>query len=156
MDMNFLKPFIDGTIHTLNIQCEVTPVAGKPYLKSKDAKSMRIDIAGVVGIWSEKFKGSICICFPERTFLNIMGKMLGEEYSTINDEVSDGAGEIMNIVFGYAKRVLNQQGHELEKALPNIVIGENIKVTHNANDPVIILPFESPLGMFQLEIGIAK
>ena len=156
VDMNFLKPFIDGTKHTLLIQCKTEVSHGKPYLKSKANPQTRIDIAGIVGVFSSSFKGTICICFPEATFLAFMEKMLGEKYPEINDEVSDGAGELMNIIFGYAKKLLNETGHTLDKALPSVISGENIRLNQMGNDPVIILPFESSVGNFQLEIGISQ
>ena len=155
IDMKFLKPFIDGTVHTLKVQTGCEPKIGKPYLKKRDMPGPAIDIAGTVGIWTEKFKGSIYVCFPEKTFLQIMGKMLNEEYTSITADLEDGAGEIMNIIFGFAKRVLNEQGYDLQKALPGIIIGGNMKVSQVGKEPVIVLPFESELGNFQLEIAIA-
>lgn len=155
IDMSFLKPFVDGTIHTLKVQTGSDVVFEKPFLKQRDSMGLKVDIAGTVGIWSAKFKGSIYVCFPEKTFLNVMGKLLGEEYTEITPELHDGAGEIMNIVFGYAKRVLNEQGHDLQKALPAIIVGDNLKVTQVGKDPVIVLPFQSDLGKFQLEISIS-
>src|ERR1700744_6373713 len=104
LDVNFVKPFVDGTIHTLEVQCHVTAKVGKPYIKGKSGgEPPQIDIAGIIGITSPSFKGSISLCFPEKTFLGIMGKMLGETYTSITKDVEDGAGELTNIIFGAAK-----------------------------------------------------
>ena len=153
VDMNFVKPFVDGTIYTMKVQCGFDASHGRPFLKS-DINPMTVDIAGIVGVVSEKFKGTISICFPEKTFLAIMKKMLDEEYSSITKEVEDGAGELMNIIFGFAKKKLNEQGHNFQKSLPSVITGANIKVSHVSSGPIIILPFESELGPFQLAIGI--
>jgi chemotaxis protein CheX len=156
LDMTFLKPFIDGTLYTIKVQTGVEPTLGKPYLKQRDSVGLKVDIAGTVGIWSDKFKGSIYVCFPEKTYLLIMGKMLGEEYTSITSDIEDGAGEMMNIIFGFAKKVLNERGHNLEKALPGVIVGGGLKVSQVGKDPVIVLPFETVFGPFQLEIGIAS
>jgi chemotaxis protein CheX len=107
LDANFINPFISGTVSTLKIQCSVDAHAGTAFLKSKTSPKLKTDIAGLIGITSEAFRGNIAICFPEKTFLGIMSQMLGEEFTEINNEVEDGAGELMNIIFGTAKKVLN-------------------------------------------------
>lgn len=156
MDMTFLKPFVEGTMVTMKVQVGSESKFGKPFLKNRGIPGLTIDIAGTVGIWTEKFKGSITICFPRQTFLKVMGKMLGEEFHEITSELEDGAGELMNIIFGHAKVVLNEQGNDLQKTLPSIIVGENMRLSQMSKQPVIILPFECDLGPFQLEIGLAE
>jgi chemotaxis protein CheX len=154
MNVQLLKPFIDGTIHTMKVQLKVDVKVGKPYLKSAGQTKPRVDIAGIVGIMSTGLKGNICLCFPEATFLAAMERMLGEKYPSISEEIADGAGELMNMIFGFAKRVLNDGGNDLQKALPSVITGENIRITQKNNHTVIVLPFESEIGAFQLELGI--
>lgn len=152
IDVNFLNPFVEATINTLMIQCSFECRAGKPEVKTDDF-SHAIDIAGVIGITSEGFTGSISICFTERIFLTLMSNMLGEECTEINKDMEDGAGELLNIIFGQAKTTLNQLGYSLEKALPTIVRGRELKVKHMTPYSTFILPFESNLGSFYMEIG---
>ncbi len=152
IDVNFLNPFVEATINTLTIQCSFECVAGKPEVKT-DEFSHLIDIAGVIGITSEGFTGSISICFTEKIFLTLMTNMLGEECTEINKDMEDGAGELLNIIFGQAKTTLNQLGYSLEKALPTIVRGRELKVKHMTPYSTFILPFESSLGSFYMEIG---
>lgn len=156
IDVHFFKPFVDGTIQMLEIQCSCPSKYLSPYLKDKNSKQAGIAIAGMVGIWTNRYKGIICLCFPEETFLKIISQMLGEEYKVIDDENRDGAGEMMNIVFGLAKRVLNEQGHCFEKALPGVITGKDLVVSHSPDAPVFVLPFETPHGNFQLEIGLVS
>jgi chemotaxis protein CheX len=152
IDVNFLNPFVEATTNTLKIQCSFDSVAGKPEIKAADF-SHPVDIAGVIGITSEGFTGSISICFTEKIFLKVMSNMLGEECNEINQEMEDGAGELLNIIFGQAKIVLNQLGYSLEKAIPTIVRGKQLKVKHITSYATFILPFRTDLGTFYMEIG---
>ncbi len=152
IDVNFLNPFIEATVNTLSIQCQFETVAGKPEVKT-ESFNHPVDIAGVIGITSEGFTGSISICFTEKIFLTVMSNMLGEECPEINQEMEDGAGELLNIIFGQAKTVLNQLGYSLEKAIPTIVRGKELKVKHITPYATFILPFESKIGTFYMEIG---
>lgn len=154
MDVQFIQPFIDGAVETLKIQCRVSASAGAPFLKKK-GQDAPVDIAGQIGIASEHFRGSISLCFPKKTFLGVMGKMLDEDYRMMTEELEDGAGELMNIIFGFAKRELNQKGYELPKAIPAVIRGHRLNQLKPAG-PVIVLPFESEMGQFQIEIGVEQ
>ena len=153
IDVNFVKPFIEGTVETLKVQCEMPIKVGRPYPKT-DAKALKVDIAGLIGLTSTSFNGSIALCFRKQTFLNIMEAMLGEAFEEINEDVEDGAGELLNIIFGHAKRILNDKGYAIEKAIPSIISGDNINVQHLGKLPSVIVPFNSDAGVFYIEIAL--
>ncbi len=154
MDANFFKPFVDGAKHTLKLQCSLDAKPCKPFYKPEKsdggANVIQYDIAGIIGLTSTTFTGSIALCFPKTVFLEIMGKMLGENFSEITDELSDGAAELLNIIFGQAKAVLNEQGHSLEKAIPTVIRGTNIQTRPLSKNPTIVLPFDIGNGIFHL------
>lgn len=152
LDVNFVNPFVQGTIETLKIQCQIEVKPGKIYLKGKGPE-IEVEIAGVIGLTSKSFSGSIAICFPEPIFLAIMSNMIGENYQTITHELEDGAGELLNIIFGFAKRVLNEKGYQIEKAIPTVVRGAGLEVKHLTATPTVVLPFETQYGIFHLEVG---
>jgi len=152
VDVNFLNPFIEGAIKTIKIQCDIDCIPGKPAVKT-ESFNHPIDIAGVIGISSKGFIGSIAICFPQQTFLAIMSKMLGEEFEEIDSELEDGAGELLNIIFGHAKKVLNQTGHSLDKAIPTVVRGTDLKVRHITGHACFIIPFKTEYGSFFIEVS---
>lgn len=152
IDVNFINPFITGAVETLKIQCSITATSGKPYVKDANNK-VKTDIAAIIGLTSKAFNGSVAICFTESVFLFIMEKMLGSKYTAITKELEDGASELLNIIFGHAKRVLNQQGYGIDKAIPTIVRGSDLNVTHLTPSPTIALPFTTEKGVFLIEIA---
>jgi chemotaxis protein CheX len=154
LDSNFINTFIDGAAETLKVQCSVMVTPGKVYLKSKTNSQLVIDIAGLIGITSTSFCGSIAISFPQKTFLGVMESMLGEKYTEITKDVEDGAGELINIIFGTAKRVLNEQGYVIKKALPSVVKGLGLQIRSVSMAAVLVVPFESTVGPFQIEISV--
>jgi chemotaxis protein CheX len=152
IDVNFINPFIEGALETLKTQCSVNANAGKLFLKGKGPE-ITTDIAAVIGLTSSAFNGSVAICFPKEVFLVIMEKMLGEKQATITKELEDGACELLNIIFGQAKRVLNTKGYAIAKAIPTIVQGSGMAVRHLTPSPTIVLPFETGFGAFHIEIA---
>ncbi len=152
VDVAFINPFLEATVKTFKVQCSTDCKGGKPVIKSK-AFELPINIAAVIGITSKAFSGSIAICFPEKTFLKIMGNMLSETYTEVTQDIEDGAGELLNIIFGQAKIVLNEKGYSIEKAIPTIIRGKELSVSQMTTNPVITIPFESNAGNFSIEIA---
>ncbi|OFZ54911.1 MAG: hypothetical protein A2428_11685 [Bdellovibrionales bacterium RIFOXYC1_FULL_54_43] len=152
MDVEFINPFIRATQVTLETQANTPVKIGKPYLK-RDEK-ISFDIAGVISLTSNAFKGSIALCFPAKVFLAIYSNLLGEKHDVITKEIEDAAGEILNIIFGQAKAELNHKaGYQIQKAIPTIVRGTNLEVHHLTRNVAVILPFETDSGVFHLEIS---
>ncbi len=155
IDVAFINPFLEGVLHVLKVQCSLD-ATGKPLALKDPNQRYTSDIAGVIGIVSKSFSGSVSICFPSATFLGIMSRMLGEEYTEITRDLEDGAGELLNMIFGHAKKVLNEKGYTLDKAIPTIVRGDNIEMRQISPGPTVILPFTSPVGDFRVEVSVDR
>ncbi len=156
LDTNFINPFITGTMTTFETQVGLSIKPGKPAVKKTGEKFMdNIALAGIINLTCKDFTGTISIAFPEKVFLGVYNTMLDENIEVLDDEVKDGAGELLNIIYGQAKQELNRQGYQLEKAIPTILAGDNIQIHGGKQSPAICLPFESKVGRFYLEVAVA-
>jgi chemotaxis protein CheX len=152
IDTEFINPFLTATLKVLEIQASTKAVAGKIYLKKADDRSSG-DISGVIGLVSEAFNGSVVISFPEKTFLTVISRMLGEEFGSITKELENGAGELTNIIFGQAKIGLNDKGYGIKTALPSVIVGRDHSVSSGARGITVVVPFGSDAGEFFVEIN---
>lgn len=156
IDVEFINPFITATQTVLETQASTPVKPGKPYAK-KPQENLPMEIAGVISLTNPHFTGSISLCFKADVFLKIYENMVGEKHDKITPEIEDAAGELLNIIFGTAKTILNdQKGYTLEKAIPSILSGEKLTLRHQSSAPVILLPFESPAGLFHLEVLVER
>ncbi|MGZ3691546.1 MAG: chemotaxis protein CheX [Pseudobdellovibrio sp.] len=156
LDINLINPFLSATKNTLERQAKTTCEPLKPFLTSVDAKTYEtpIAIAGVISLSTDTFKGSITLVFTEKVFLQIYEMMFDEKHTSINHEIEDAAGELLNIIYGSAKTVLNQEmGLQLKPVLPTILSGERIHIRQQTTQKIIILPFKTQHGPFQIEIS---
>ena len=153
LDVSFVNPFIEGAVNTFRIQCATELVPEKMYVKGKTSK-LKVGIAGVIGLTSKGFNGSIAICYPKEMFLKLMERMLGESFPDITSDLEDGAGELLNMIFGHAKTILNEQGHAIEKAIPTIVRGDQLEVRHLTQSTTLVIPFTSDIGPIHIEVSI--
>jgi chemotaxis protein CheX len=154
VDVNLINPFLEGTLEVLRIQAKTNAKASAPVMKDPKS-SFGGDISGVIGLTSPSFNGTVVISFPAQTFLNIMSRMLGEEFTEITPDIQDGASELTNIIFGHAKRVLNERGYGIQMAIPSVITGKNHSIQNNSSGPRIAVPFESDAGSFGIEICVA-
>lgn len=100
--------------------------------------------------------GSMAISFKKKTFLGIVNRMLGADYTDIDPEISDAAAELCNQVFGLTKTKLNQQGHEIQPAIPSVITGENHQIKHSTSAPVIAVEYSTEFGPFTIEACMAQ
>jgi len=148
VEASFFKPFVEGTLKTLKVQCKTDAVHEAPFYKGSKPDPILV-IAGVIEISSSTFKGRIALSFTESVFLGMMTRMLDEQFTEITPDLQDGVAELLNMIYGQAKVVLNQNGHAIEKAIPKVV--RDALVATEPTD-VVVLPFKTDLGIFHIEI----
>lgn len=149
MDVSYVNPFIKATIETFKTMLKMELKTGTPILK-KDAKHS-YDISGVIGLSGEA-QGVISISFPKVLALKIVSTLLGEEIKIVGPELTDGIGEMANIVAGHAKQYLTQ--FKLSISLPNVVVGTGHRIEVQTGVPTIIIPLQCNFGEFAMEIAL--
>jgi chemotaxis protein CheX len=152
MNVNFINPFLEGTVDVLKTMAFVEPKVGKPFLK-KTEKAIG-DVTGIIGMTGAA-KGSLALSFSEKCILKIVSNMLGEEHTTVNGEIKDAVGEITNMISGAARQYLEKQGYKITAAIPTIISGKSHQVSHVLGGPSIIIPFEIEEGSFVVDVCLA-
>ncbi len=152
LDVNFINPFIESTLETLEKTCNTKVRKDKVFIRSGDIASG--DISALVGMIADVFRGSMGIAFEKNCFLYLVNNMLGEKYTEINNENQDAAGEICNQVFGLTKTKLSNMGYKVQPAIPSIITGAGHKIKHMVDRPVIAVRFECEGGYLTVEAAV--
>lgn len=152
LDVDFVGPFIAATKKVLEVQAQTRLMQGKAFLRQA-SEELPVDIAGLLEINSPNFRGTIALLFRGDTIRAICEAMFGEKYPEINDEVKQAAGELLNIIYGQARKVLNEErGYQLEMAIPSVLVKDQATRFRSGRGSAILLPFEGAVGKFHLEI----
>lgn len=142
------KTFIAATVNVLSTMANVTPVAGKPFVK---ANMIALgDVTAVVGITGQ-MKGSIAVTFPKAAAIAVVRGMLGDDIQDIISDTKDTVGEICNMISGQARANLAEAGMTLQGSTPTIVFGDNHSISHATTAPVVAIPFTIEGGNFIVE-----
>ena len=90
--------------------------------------------------------------FPKAVALKIVSQMLSSPVKVIGPEITDGIGELTNIITGYSKKDLVQ--YALSISLPSVVIGKKHFVSAPSGEPTLVVPFTCTHGPFTLEVTL--
>jgi chemotaxis protein CheX len=149
MDVAYINPFIVSTVHTFKTMLSEDVTVGKPAVKALPFPTY--DVSGIIGL-SGDAQGSITMSFPKLTALKVVSKMMGMSIKVIGPELTDGIGEIANIVAGNAKQHLSNCN--LSISLPNVVVGRSHVISAPSGSASIVVPFQSSLGDFAVEVTL--
>jgi chemotaxis protein CheX len=143
-----INPFITATMETFKSMMKTEVKPGKVALAK--AALQPSHISGIIGL-SGGAKGSVSLTFPKITALKVVSAFIGEKVVTMDDGVVDAIGELANIVAGAAKKDLTK--YSISISLPTVVVGDNHELSGAKEVPPMFVPFESPLGNFNLVVS---
>lgn len=153
MDARFINPFLKAATNVIETMAFTQVTAGKPHLKP-DKHSFGA-ITGLIGVAGDKIAGNLIVSFDEASILAIVNKMIGEQFTSISQDVVDAVGEITNMICGGAKNELAEQGFTVGMATPVMIVGKGIELNQLSKAPVITIPFTTPEGAFVVEANLA-
>jgi chemotaxis protein CheX len=107
-------------------------------------------ISGIIGL-SGDVQGVVIIKFPMETALTVVSRLIGEEVTKIDDDVTDTIGEITNIIVGSAKKYLN--GLNVSIGLPTVVEGSDYVLHLSRDTPSVCASLSSDAGDFFIKVS---
>ena len=152
LDGQVLMSFVDAVKQAFSVQCSINPSALQPFKRTPD-NGYHFDVGSIIGITGASFRGTLSIAFEEKAYLELYYRMTNERHDLITPEISDAASELINIIYGVTKAKLNEQGHRLQVAMPKLIYGAHMKLSHNSSKPSIALPFDVPNGKMWVEFA---
>lgn len=149
-----VSSFQKSAVNAIKVQCSYE-LSSDPSLPFNLNTIRSVNIFSIITLKGKGLHGTATLCFTEPLFLAIMGSLFEEQYTAIDDELADGAKELLNIIFGAVKTELNTVGFEFEKALPDARYGELArKALHVTDRSTVVLPFSSKDGQMFILINL--
>ncbi|MEN9723964.1 MAG: hypothetical protein RJB38_1950 [Pseudomonadota bacterium] len=99
------------------------------------------------------FDGELFLYLPERIYLFILSKMVGQLLTMDSEEAKTGAGEILNIVGGHVNLMLAKDGFSIKQdQLPRILSEQERKTLSSLLSDGLMMTFNSAMGAFFVEV----
>ena len=151
MNVAYVNPFIETTLAVFRDFVGIHVNPGKPFLFNSAASLITYDISGIIGLAGEVL-GVVIISFPKMVALKTVSTIIKTETKIFDDTVVDSIGELINIIAGNTKKLLEEK--KIIISLPSIVKGYNHKLAWITGVPVVCIPFECDYGSFYLFVSL--
>ena len=119
----YIQPFIKVCESTFKDFCQTEVKAGRVFFVSKDEFEKKWDISGIIGL-SGQANGAVAISLKDITAFRITKILTGNEYKSIDPDVTDAVGEIINIIAGNVKKNFEEE-LRIKISLPTIAQGKD-------------------------------
>ncbi len=149
-----INPFLNATIDVLKTMANVDVTKKDVYLKR--SHTLFGDISGVMSL-SGDAEGIVAITFQNDLGYYLVANMVGCDASDLTPEdLHDGIGEIINMISGAAKAVLNEKSGMISITIPTVIIGFGHQIAHPRDVPVVVLIFEVNNQSFAIQLCISS
>lgn len=137
VDPIILEAVIAGTQEGLQMTNLCPPAVGVScFFTPRNPLSV---IIGLVGDSS----GSLTLNLSEEGLLFVAGKLIGEEQTTVSEDVIDAMMEIGNLVAGCVKDKLAGSKYSIQKmSLPSVIFGQSYNVLYSRGIQTVSVEFE--------------
>ncbi len=146
MDVRYINPFIAAVKLVFKRMLSTDVLVSKPAVER--AKDRVSDVSAIIG-YSGDVTGNVSLCFTRSSARSISSKFAGMQLDEESADFADALGELANMVAGQAKSKMD--GLNISVSLPKVISGKNHQVL-KTNRPVLILPCDSELGRFTIEV----
>jgi chemotaxis protein CheX len=148
LDSSLIMPFVNSTMNVFTTMVNIKPEISKPHLKD-DGKTTH-DVSGIIG-FSGEIVGSVVVSFAMETARQMVNALVGMEVDPGSADFIDAVGELANMIAGNAKKDL---GLVANIAVPTVIIGHGHTVGRLSGVPCIVIPCNTSVGAFAVEVNI--
>lgn len=149
MDVKFINPFILAISNVFETMVNAKVTVGKPMLKK--AHLVSAEVSGIIGL-SGDVQGCVVLSFPGDVACKVASTFAGVELTMDHPDFTDAIGELTNMVAGNAKK--DFPGCSVSISLPSVIIGPGHSVSQSKSCPFLVIPCETELGHFSVEVAI--
>jgi len=149
MDVRFINPFVMAIANVFETMVNTKVNVGKPMVKKADL--VTAEVSGIIGL-SGDVQGSVVLSFPGDVACKVASAFAGTELTMDSPDFTDAIGELANMVAGNAKK--DFVGYKASISLPSVIIGPGHKVSQSKVSPFLVIPCETTLGSFNVEVAL--
>jgi chemotaxis protein CheX len=151
MDVKFINAFVGSIAHVFRTMVHTEVKVGRPVLK--EAAMVSAEVSGVIGL-SGDVQGSVVLSFPGEVACRVASAFAGTTLEMNSPDFADAVGELANMVAGNAKK--DFVGCQASISLPSVIIGPGHHVSQSKASPYLLIPCETALGTFSVEIALIE
>jgi chemotaxis protein CheX len=147
--MNVGQAIIDATTEVFSTMLMVELEVGKTI--EGRGGDIPANITSMIGLGKD-IRGMLAVHCPGVVAKNITGSFLGMEITELDADVKDAIGEIANMVAGNLKISFQEDGTDIELAIPTTVVGESFRTSGMFGANRVVVHFSMNDEVFMIEL----
>jgi len=150
MDVKLLNPFIEAAVEVLKAEVDANITRGPLSLQKSSLTTD--DITVLINLIGDVF-GVVMYSMPTSTGLNLVSKMMGQEFSELDSLAQSGVAELGNVISGRATIKFSQAGYKADISTPTVLTGQGVEIS-TLDFPRIVVPLETGMGLLTVHLAL--
>lgn len=148
MKVEFVNPFIQAAREVL--ESELGGEAQRGNLRLQKSAFTTDEVTAVVGV-TGTVSGVVLYSMSEATAIGIVSRVMGQEFSSLDELAQSGIGELGNVITGRAGVLLSEAGYPSNITPPELVLGKGTMVT-TLDLNRLVFPLETEVGGLEVQV----
>jgi len=153
MRAEYINPFLNSTMNLIRSMLGEEAVVGEKYLLTHFGNH-RWEISGVIGL-TGAVEGLIVIRLSRilaKKILDRTGVPVSRDPDELSQLINEMVGEMVNIIAGNGLTEIDDP--DVDITVPFCVQGKNHSVAWPVNNPIIVIPFSTSAGPFEVTVSL--
>ena len=152
MDVNFLNPFVQAAVEVLKAEMDANTVRGEVTLQKSSLTSD--DITVLINLIGDVY-GVVMYGMSTVTCLNLVSKIMGQEFTEFNALAQSGVAELGNVISGQATIRFSEAGFKSNISTPTVLNGNGVEIS-TLDFPRVVVPLETQFGIVTVHLALRE
>lgn len=152
MDVKFLNPFVQAAVEVLKAEMDANTVRGEVTLQKSSLTSD--DITVLINLIGDVY-GVVMYGMSTETCLNLVSKIMGQEFTEFNALAQSGVAELGNVISGQATIRFAESGYKSNISTPTVLNGNGVEIS-TLDFPRVVVPLETQFGTVTVHLALRE
>jgi len=152
MDVKLLNPFIQAASEVLKAELGANVARGEISLQKSSLTSD--DITVLINLIGDVY-GVVMYGMSTTTCLNLVSKIMGQDFTEFNALAQSGVAELGNVISGQATIRFSESGYRSNISTPTVLNGNGVEIS-TLDFPRIVVPLETQLGILTVHLALRE
>jgi chemotaxis protein CheX len=150
VDANLLNPFVQAAVEVLKAEVEADVSRGDISMQKSSLTSE--DITVMINLVGDVY-GVVMYGMHKNTCLNLVSKILGQEFTELNSLAQSGVAELGNVISGRATIRFSETGFKSNISPPTVLNGNGVEIS-TLDFPRIVVPLNTQFGTLTVHLAL--
>jgi chemotaxis protein CheX len=152
MDVKLLNPFIQAAVEVL--KAEVGAEVSRGELSLQKSSLTSDDLTVLINLIGDVY-GVVMYGMSTSTGLNLVSKIMGQEFAEFDPLAQSGVAELGNVISGKATVRFSEAGYTSNISTPTVLNGSGVQIS-TLDFPRIVVPLTTQFGILTAHLALRE